>query len=269
MKRKNFSEKQKAFIYARDRATCAFSTKSLWALDYGVMSGWVVDWVDHIIPCSSGGTNDLDNGVCASDFFNSQKGSNAKDNKYFIKEGSVTDYYIELFGEPPSALVEQLRRLKQLEAADWYFNRSIVGLFVGYECRCDKEFKGKEWSRDDAYWFKSAWKRLQLFQKLKGNKSITERSLLKDRQQHGVTELLDLESAASYEDFIDILENIYPLYKENYKALFFYHQLENIRQQTAFIKTLENNTKVNPIVLNTMKGNNLLRMQSFRAATSP
>jgi len=49
-KRTEFTDNQKAKIFSRDRATCAFSGISLWFLDLGIRSNWQVDWVDHILP---------------------------------------------------------------------------------------------------------------------------------------------------------------------------------------------------------------------------
>ena len=53
-KRTEFTENQKAEIFSRDRATCAFSGISLWFLDVGIGSNWQVDWVDHILPSAAG-----------------------------------------------------------------------------------------------------------------------------------------------------------------------------------------------------------------------
>lgn len=266
MKRRNFSDKQRAIIYARDRATCAFSTKSLWALDYGIIPGWVVDWVDHVLPCSMGGSNDLENGVCASNFFNSKKRCNIDENNYFVREGALTQHYIDLFGRPPVSLVNQLERLKNIEPADWYFNRAIVDLFVGFEVRCDKEFKAKDWRRNDAYWFDAAWKRLRKFHEQKTSLSIADRSLVKDRSTFGLDDLLPLELIDSRSQFDDLLEHLYQSFRENYQAVFRYHQLKTVREQTAFLWQLENNNKINPIVFHTLKGNNFLNTETFQSS---
>ena len=266
MTRKNFSDNQKATIYARDRATCSFSTKSLWSLDYGIITGWVVDWVDHIIPCAHGGNADLTNGVCASDYFNSKKKADITDDQYLVKHGKLTDHYIEQFGSPPASLVNQLQRLDRIDESDWFFNRVIVGAFVGFECRCDKEFKRKEWKRDDEYWFNSAWKRLQIFHRRK-SQPIEDRQLIKKVRPHGTDLLLHFESVTSMSEFKDVLEAVYPLYRENYKAVYDYFNYENaVRKRTAFIKSLEDKKTLNPIVLGALKGHNMLEMGIFRSA---
>ena len=152
-KRKEFTEIKKAKIFVRDRATCAFSAISLWFLDNGIKSNWQVDWVDHIKPSAAGGGAEIENGVCASNLFNAKKKDNSHDNVCFVKDGMLTENYIRIFGKAPDELIERLQRLKNLQVEDWFFNRSISGIFVGYDCRCDKEFRGKDYRRTDSYWF--------------------------------------------------------------------------------------------------------------------
>lgn len=93
-KRTNFSENQKAAIYARDHATCAFSGISLWIFGYGIRPNYEMDWADHIKPSAKGGTSSLENGVCASHTFNSKKKDNGSDNVFFFQNGKITPAYI-------------------------------------------------------------------------------------------------------------------------------------------------------------------------------
>jgi hypothetical protein len=122
-KRIEFTENQKAQIYSRDRATCAFSGLSLWLLDTGIRPNWDMDWVDHIRPSAAGGDASLGNGICASSTFNAKKRDNTSDNVFFVQFGNITEDYLRVFGVPPSTLIEQLDRLKNLESSDWFFNR--------------------------------------------------------------------------------------------------------------------------------------------------
>lgn len=72
-----FSDKDRAIIFVRDRATCAFSGKNLWILDQGIIHfDW--DWVDHIKPYSKGGKTDSSNGMLASSKYNYITGANNK-----------------------------------------------------------------------------------------------------------------------------------------------------------------------------------------------
>lgn len=248
-KRAEFTERQKAEIFVRDRATCAFSGISLWFLDGGIKSNWQVDWVDHIKPSASGGGAVLDNGICASNLFNSKKKDNTSDNIYFVKDGSVTEHYLKVFGVPPSSLLERLNRLKELQPEDWFYNRSISGIFIGYNCRCDKEFKGLEYKRTDRYWFKSAWNRLQKYQKKKGQKNLIERGLVKEPIPFGTIELLKLENIVNEKDFYNWIEKNYSTYRESYKSFYIYFKIDNKEERKSFIEELKKNKVVHPDVI--------------------
>ena len=264
MPRKDFTENQKAEIYARDRATCAFSTQSLWALDYGIFGSRVTNWIDHIVPCAAGGSSDIDNGVCASDFFNSQKRDDATDTHYLIIAGEVTPYYLKVFGEPAQALQAQLMRLANVQPCDWFYNRCITGTFVGFEWRCLKLYHSKEEKRTDEYWFRSAWKRLEKYHKKKSNHTIPERGLVNDPSLFGVAELLQLESITTYEKYRSYIETLYPMFRQNYKAVYEYQRLPRIREQTAYLDHLSDNDQINPLMLSSLRGDNLLRSGVIR-----
>lgn len=251
-KRSEFTQNQKAEIFVRDRATCAFSGISLWMFDNGLKSNWRIDWVDHILPSVKGGSNDLDNGVCASGFFNSKKKTNTSDNLYFVKCGCLTEHYSRVFGTPPKALMEQLSRLKNLEVADWFINRCISNVFEGYLCRCDKEFKGIDYKRTDDYWFNSAWKRLQIFHKKKGA-SLQERELIKKPMPFGCDKLLLLENIDDENDFYKWVNQNYAAFRESYKALFEYFNIDDNFKRVNYLSKLEGISNLHPDILETLK----------------
>ena len=53
--RKNFSDAVRAAAYARDRATCCYSGKSLWIADFGADPHFAIDWAEHYEPAARGG----------------------------------------------------------------------------------------------------------------------------------------------------------------------------------------------------------------------
>ncbi|MGI9278092.1 MAG: HNH endonuclease [Endozoicomonas sp.] len=177
-KRLNFTEKQKAIIFKRDRATCAFSGISLWLLDSGISPNWRMDWADHIRPNAAGGTAQLENGICASCTFNAKKKDNSYDTLYFVKNGLITDDYISIFGIPSQMFLNQLDRLGRLEIIDWYFNRCLANTFIGFDWRCVSEFEQVRKKRDDHYWFGSGWKRMKRFIKQRPELTYLERNLM-------------------------------------------------------------------------------------------
>jgi len=248
-KRIEFTEAQKAEIYSRDRATCAFSGISLWFLDFGIRSNWQVDWVDHILPSAAGGNADLTNGICASQAFNAKKRDNTADNVYFVQDGRITKKFVEIFGTPSNSLLEQLDRLKSIEPADWYFNRCLSSLFVGFDWRCNVEFNNKTEKRDDMYWFKSAWKRLQLYNKKRQSLNILERGLVKKNPPFGTLKLLELETIVSQDEFFKWIENIYPIYRESYKIMNEYFALDSNGSRRILLEKAKDIKNLHPEVV--------------------
>jgi len=226
-KRTEFTDNQKAEIYVRDNATCAFSCISLWVLDIGIRPNWEDDWVDHIKPSASGGSADLINGICASETFNKKKRDNTSDNIYFVKEGKITKDYINVFGLPPESLIEQLKRLSNLHISDWFFNKAITCIYTAFDWRCDIEFNNKKLKRDDTYWYKAAWKKLQIFQKKKPIHSINARNLVMQDMPFGTQYLLELETLDNYDNFIIWCEKIYPTYRDNYQLFHKYFKIND------------------------------------------
>jgi len=176
-KRTNFSDAQKAEIYARDRATCCFTGANLWLLESPVRPGFEQDWVDHIKPSTRGGKSVISNGVCASATYNAKKGQNTSDSVYLFRSGVPTDVYFGLFGTLPEAQRERLNRLSGLRAYDWYFNRAIALVCIGFEWRCWKKYYQTVYKRDDRYWINAAYKKLCIYQELGRDSSLLDRGL--------------------------------------------------------------------------------------------
>lgn len=258
-KRTNFTENQKAEIFARDRGTCAFSGISLWLPDIGIRSNWQIDWADHIIPSAAGGEAILTNGICASHTFNAKKRNNTADNVYFVRNGKITEHYIRVFGAPNPALVGQLQRLSTLEPAHWFFNRAISSIFVGFDWRCDAEFKGKLHKRTDTYWFKSGWKRLQHFHKKRGSQDIAEKGLIQNNSPFGTKELLSLEEIVTEKDYLDFIESIYPMYRTSYKALNHYFSLASDEARLDYVQQILEIKNLHPEIIKAIQSHaNLL-----------
>jgi hypothetical protein len=250
-KRTEFTENQKAEIFVRDRATCAFSCVSLWLLDYGIRPNRQIDWVDHLRPSVSGGKADLDNGICVSHTFNAKKRGNASDNICFVKHGEITKDYIWMFGCPTQNLLAQLKRLKHLEVSDWYFNKCIDNIFEGLTWRCEVEFKDVRYKRDDMYWFGSGWKRLTKFQKKKG-RSIKERGLIMTPNPFGSELLLELEEIYEAEDYAQWIERIYPVFRANYRLLHLFFTLNDEDAKQGLIQEARLDNRVHPEVLSAL-----------------
>ena len=73
----NFTDGEKAVLFALGKAMCAYTGRNLWILDYGADPNYQPDWADHVVPVSKGGASTLDNGVCACVEANSDKRTSA------------------------------------------------------------------------------------------------------------------------------------------------------------------------------------------------
>jgi hypothetical protein len=127
-RRDEFTDRQKADIFVRDRALCGYSGKSLWLLDYGV-GGGSPNWVDHIRPASRNGRAELENGVCASWLYNKLKGASGGAMLLFYA-GQPTEDYFTFYQQISPELAAHLRRFTALHYSDWYLNKAISGIIL-------------------------------------------------------------------------------------------------------------------------------------------
>ena len=235
-KRTNFTNLQRARIYVRDHATCAFSGKSLWIPDNGVAPFWDTDWVNQIKPGAGPGKKDLDNAVCASATFNAKKNSSAWDSVYFFSHGRPTGAYWDYYGALPKALNKQLRRLRNLHISDWYFNRCLCLVFIGFDVRYVSSKPGPK--RNTGYWYRAGWKKLQEYQhraKADAVDSMESRRLLLDPDRPDVKAMLRLRKASSYSEFRKQLPGLYQGYAENTRL---YAELWRAESRSALDKAL-------------------------------
>ncbi len=241
-KRTDFSDLQKAQIFVRDRATCCFSGKSLWLLDYGMTPFWEIDWVDHVRPSARGGKAEISNGVCASYTFNVKKRNNGADNNYFFEAGTPTPTYFRFYGPLPKALTYQLDRFSHLEVSDWFFNRCLFNLFLGFTYRCDKKWYGQTRSRTDDYWFKAAWRRLQIHQRLvceNQTASMESRKILRKPILPDTKRLLSVRQVETENEFLRFADSLHPTYERNFGLWRSYWDAETRSAKFAVLRKVE------------------------------
>lgn len=224
---KPFSDDQKSEIYKRDRATCCFSGANLWLLDSPLRHGWESDWADHIRPKSRGGGSDIGNGACASATYNVKKRNNSADTTYLFRNGHPTPIYYELFGPPPTSVIERLQRLANLEQPDWYFNRAINWVLQALDYKCWSSEWDERPVRDDKYWFNAAYKKIVKFQDIAGSfSSIEQRGLIvSPNAQQKV--LLSMRQSDSLTSFTKFALELLPTFKINSRAWYEYFHPED------------------------------------------
>lgn len=208
--RLEFSDAQKAEIFVRDRGLCAFSGKSLWMLDYGISPTYEIDWVDHITPAARGGGNSIENGICASYFYNSKKRDNSSDNKFMFRNGKPTSHFFYFYETLPLNIAEHLSRFAKAQTSDWYLNRALFRFILGVASIRAIE-KGKERKRDERYYAKSTLKILSQWKKLSINsESIHIRGMIPENCSEDQLALLNVVQMNCQEQLIDHMHACYP-----------------------------------------------------------
>lgn len=217
--RLEFTDKQKAEIFVLDRATCAFSGKSLWVLDYDLCPTYDVDWVDHIKPATRGGDNSIENGVCASSFFNAKKKDNSHDNLYFFFRGEPTKYFWQFYEFLPERISQNLKRFERLHWTDWYANRALWMFMIALEYRYNPYLKnGQKQKRDDVYYAKACLKRALAWQRMveaENIEAIQERGLVPTVPSPEQKLLLSVLESSELNEVTDLLDQAFPSYEAN------------------------------------------------------
>lgn len=216
-KRKEFTDKQKADIYVRDRATCCFSGANLWLLDSPLRPGVQTDWVDHVLPSASGGGNGIDNGVCASHTYNAKKRNNTADTFYLFEHGLPTSGYFDVFGVIAPEQVARLQRLSCLAVEDWFFNRAMTWIIEGLNDRCSREFYDSNYVRDADYWFGAAYRKILSYQKIARADSLEDRGIV-EHPDEIAQQWLALRYVESRDALVDVADELFSIYRDNYIA---------------------------------------------------
>jgi hypothetical protein len=223
MIRTGFTDKQKAEIFVINKATCQFSGKGLWILDYGASPDYDVDWVDHIKPISKGGTSNIENAACVSSIFNYKKRNNTSDNVLFFKKGLPTSDYYYYYTILPFGYCERLKRLRKLHYTDWYFNRVLYRFLVAVDTMLHpKSNKHKLLVRNPEYWLNSALKILLKWQELNKKETVPtfeKRGILPNILSKDQYILLKIREVTKVSSLVSIMKEIKPYYQANEKLI--------------------------------------------------
>lgn len=171
----NFTDSQKAEIFVRDRAICAYTGEKLWILDGGATPSFPVDWADHIHPVAQGGTSTIENGICAGWKSNYEKRDNLTSPPVLFCCGQPTTYYLETHPQVPQDIASYLNRMASLSRSDWFFNRALFRLLLGVDYHAGDR-SGK---RDDRYYASASFRAIEKWRKLRERENVPA---LHDRQ---------------------------------------------------------------------------------------
>ncbi len=208
----NFTDAQKAALYVRDRAICAYSGETLWILDSGATPYFPVDWADHVVPVTRGGESSLENGVCASWQHNKAKRDSLTPPPRLFYAGKPTTHFTKVYGEIPVHLSKYLKRLEVLHHSDWYFNRAMFRLLLGVHYLHNG--KGVR-SRDDLYYASATLKAIKTWRRLVASENIPQledRKLAPKAPSPDQQLMLDVRSAESVDTIRKIMKRLLPSY---------------------------------------------------------
>lgn len=254
MPRTNFTDAQKAEIYVRDRATCAFSGANLWLLDSGASGQYLIDWADHVKPASGGGASAIDNGICASWPYNYAKSDSPYPGVQLFARGLPTPDFFFLERQLTPEIAGRIIRFSKLHSSDWSFNRAIWLVCLGLCCHSDSR-RGATRSRDDCYYAKAALKRICAWRALVERDSVAsleKRFLTPKSLQEDHRLLLSVRKATSTDEILAIMKLLLQFHIANQSAFeAFMRQLYEETTESsdsAFLRRLQNDPAVTAVV---------------------
>jgi hypothetical protein len=223
IKRDEFTDRQQAEIFARDRALCCFSGKSLWALDYGGEPA-PGPWIDHIKPAARGGRAELDNGACASWLYNKLKRDSGS-GMYLFRAGRPTADFFTFYEVVPPAISAHIRRFAALHWSDWYFNRAageakLAAAFISEEQT--RQADKTSYTRGPDYWAGASLKWLIKWQKIihqEKPRNFASRGLLPTNASVDQAILANLASATTIDAVLRIAQDLAPYSLASWNAL--------------------------------------------------
>jgi hypothetical protein len=219
MARTNFTDRQKAEIYTLDRATCAYSGRSLWLLDHGIDGKYIADWAEHIKPSSRSGASQLDNGVCASWFYNYTRGTGISAPLLFYR-GKPTPAFLFIYDQIPEAIASNLHRFGKLHYSDWYLNRAIWRFCLGLHWLNDCKM-GQKRSRGDKYYARASYKILTQWRSIVAREkvsSLEDRGIISSKLTPDEKMLLRVREASSENDLKILMKELLPFHEASCKV---------------------------------------------------
>lgn len=249
-KREEFTEKQKAEIFVRDKALCAFTGKSLWVLDYGISYTMQIDWAEHIKPAIKWGQATLENWVCASEFFNWKKRDNSTDNLYFFQNWLPTKHFYRFWWKLPQEAIEGIKKFDMLHYSDWYFNRALSRFHRGMDSLYVKEIHNTEYKRDDKYYSKST---IVYFNKRKKEvkkswiSPLEERGLIPSNLTLDQELMYQLQNESDEERILATMHELYPYYRNWRMYLVRAAEIENEKEAEELIYIISQEKQITQI----------------------
>jgi hypothetical protein len=161
--RLEFSEETKSDAFARDKAMCCYTGKSLWMADYGMDPDASADWLDHLVPASKGGSNDIGNALTTSWLWNKWRGAGEQMPALFFA-GVPTFAGEWALGEKVMVFFDGVQRMEKLDPSDWWLNRALWNTFIATQNELLRR-SGTVRKRGPDYWARAALRMLDEWRK--------------------------------------------------------------------------------------------------------
>ena len=245
MKRLEFSDKQKAFIYERDKWLCAFSWKILWVFNYWASVLWDSDWVDHIKPAMKWWDNSIENWICASSFYNSKKKNNSHDNKFFFINWKPTEDFYFVDWHFTEELWNYLSNMKNIHYSDWYINRVFKNILIAVHILYNPyDTKWNLIKRTEEYWCKAGLKKLEEWRKIVKKDNIedfiTRLNIDKINLWDDQKIMLEIVNSESVENLLYISKKLLKYYKNSFSFFEKIEKIHNYEQLEELYKKIKN-----------------------------
>lgn len=209
-----FTDEQRAEIYRLDRATCSFSGRNLWILDYGMDPSYAIDWADHINPASKGGHSIVTNGAATSWHLNWMRRDSHRP-QYIFRRGRPTRDFLWYDGTIPDSTFSNLKRFADLRQSDWFLNRGLwqvwLSCHVEHEVRC-----GYHRTRRKEYFIAAAVKSLFKWRRAvdqEGGKSFDQRGLLPKSLEPDQEQLFSASTLSTERELLKLTRGLLAAYR--------------------------------------------------------
>ncbi|HVC95431.1 MAG TPA: hypothetical protein VND64_17170 [Pirellulales bacterium] len=255
-RREEFTNRQKADIFARDRAICCFSGKSLWILDYGAAPS-SDNWVDHIVAATKGGRAELENGTCASWLYNWLK-RDSGGAPYLFRKGRPTDDFFTFHEILPDHIAKHLRRFASLHYSDWFFNRAVHRVKAAAAVATETRVDGTPFTRGPDYCCRAAMKYLLEW------RQIVERDPPADFESRGLLPpnpsadhelLIKLTTVTELKEVVRIASTLAPFSAASWRAMVDLSFVENASQAFDLVKRVDADRYVVPRIKRAVRHN--------------
>lgn len=211
--RTDFTDEQRAELFRLDRATCSYSGRNLWILDYGMDPSYAIDWADHIVPASKGGPSEVENGATASWFHNYLRGD-AQNRLYLFYRGQPTADFLWHYGPLPDTICRNLQRFARLHTSDWFLNRGLWHFWLA----CVTEYQAKlgtKSSRRKEYYTAAATKTFEKWRRRcdrDGVSAIEERGLAPSSPEPDQEMLASARNLSTQAELLELVSSLFDSY---------------------------------------------------------